>query len=301
MSIKLEEILKFLKNEIVSFIGNPQKEITGVSSLENATKDQLTYCKHLGDKAILIIKSINAPIICHSDLKDKLDILEEKNIIFAHNPRICFIKVANHFFPPPRKFGIHPSALIGKNCIIGSKVYIGKYVTVGENVCIGNNTIIHAGVHIYNNVKIGSNCVIHSGVVIGADGFGYERSELGDMLKFPHYGGVIIGDNVEIGANTCIDRGTLGNTVIERGVKIDNLCHIAHNTIIKENSVIIALSMIGGSTIIGKRAWIAPSSCLRNGIIIGDDSVVGLGAVVTKDVPNNTTVIGVPAKPYDNK
>lgn len=135
--------------------------------------------------------------------------------------------------------------------------------------------------------------------MIGADGFGYQRNESGELEKFPHLGGVVIEDNVEIGSNTCIDRGTLGDTIIREGSKIDNLVHIAHNVIVGRHAIVIAHSMVGGSVRIGDYAWVSPSACLRDVISIGDRSTVGLGAVVVKDVPDGGTVMGTPARPAE--
>ena len=186
--------------------------------------------------------------------------------------------------------------MISPSARIGQDVYIGPLCTVGEEVEIGAGAIIHAGVHIYDRVRIGCNVIIHSGTVIGSDGFGYERNEAGELVKFPHIGGVVIEDDVEIGANTCIDRGSLGDTTICRGARLDNLVHIAHNVRVGAHTAVIADAMIGGGTYIGDSAWIAPSVCLRDRITIGARAVVGLGALVTRDVPDGVTVLGAPAR-----
>jgi UDP-3-O-[3-hydroxymyristoyl] glucosamine N-acyltransferase len=138
--------------------------------------------------------------------------------------------------------------------------------------------------------------IIHAGTVIGADGFGYERNEDGTFEKFPHLGGVVIEDDVEIGANACIDRGTLAPTRIREGAKIDNLVHIAHNVDVGRHAAVIAHAMIGGGTRIGDYGWVAPCACLRDGIVIGTRSTVGLGAVVTKSIGDDATVMGAPAR-----
>lgn len=295
---KLKEIITFLNEQVDGYIGDIQQNIIGIGALNKATEGEIAFCRYTDERSISLLQKAKSVIIAHSVFSLKADQLAGKTVIFTKNPREAFIKVATQFFPPPRKSGIHPSALMGQQCKIGSNVYLGRNTTLGDNVVIGDDTIIYDGVHIYDNVVIGANCIIHAGAVIGADGFGYERSETGQMLKFPHYASVRIGDNVEIGANTCIDRGTLSDTVIENRVKIDNLCHIAHNTLIGEDSVIIALSLVGGSTRIGKRSWVAPCACLKNGITIGEEAFIGLGAVVLKDVPDKVKVVGVPAKPF---
>tara|TARA_Y100000034_G_scaffold122190_1_gene167351 strand:+ start:57 stop:800 length:744 start_codon:yes stop_codon:yes gene_type:complete len=140
------------------------------------------------------------------------------------------------------------------------------------------------------NVQIGENCSI------GNDGFQYIKDPMGDLIKFPHFGNVIIEDNVEIANNVCIDRGALSNTIIHKGAKIDNLVHIAHNVEIGENTMVIALAMVAGSVKIGKNCWISPSSCIKNKITIGDNVLIGMGAVVIKDVESNSVMIGNPAK-----
>jgi UDP-3-O-[3-hydroxymyristoyl] glucosamine N-acyltransferase len=139
--------------------------------------------------------------------------------------------------------------------------------------------------------------MIHAGSVIGADGFGYSRNDDGELEKFPHIGSVVIEDRVEIGSNTSVDRGTLSNTVIREGAKIDNFVHVAHNVVIGKHAAVIAHAMIGGSTEIGDYGWIAPSAALMNGLHIGKGATVGLGAVVTKNIPDNETWAGVPAMP----
>jgi len=163
---------------------------------------------------------------------------------------------------------------------------------------IGEGTVIHGHVHIYNsNVKIGKNVIIHAGTVIGVDGFGYERNESSKLEYFPSIGGVIIEDDVEIHSNVNVDRGTLGDTLIGRGTKIDKFCHIGHNVVIGKHCVITAHCMLGGSAQIGDYAWIAPCVCIREGgIKIGSHAFVGMAAVVTKDVPDGTMVVGAPAR-----
>jgi UDP-3-O-[3-hydroxymyristoyl] glucosamine N-acyltransferase len=140
------------------------------------------------------------------------------------------------------------------------------------------------------------NIIVHATAVIGADGFGYERNEKGELEKFPSIGGVIIEDNVEIGACTCIDRGTLGDTIIREGCKIDNLVHIAHNVEIGKHSIIVAHATICGSAQIGEYCWIGPHAVIRDKVTVGNRVMVGMGAVVTKDVPDGVTVMGVPAR-----
>lgn len=217
-------------------------------------------------------------------------------IIRSENARLDFIRVVERFFQRSRPTGVHPSAIVSVTAEIALDAYVGPLCTVGDGVRIGEGTVIHPGVHILDQVTIGRNVIVHSGSVIGSDGFGYERNTDGELEKFPHLGGVVIEDNVEIGANTCIDKGTLGDTILCRGAKIDNQVHVAHNVRIGQDAAVIANSMIGGSTRIGGGAWIAPSACLRERISIGIGATVGLASLVTKDVPDGATVVGSPAR-----
>ena len=175
-------------------------------------------------------------------------------VIRTENARLDFIRVIDRFFAPPQPAGRHPSAVIDPSAHIAADAYIGPAATVGADVEVGAGTVIHAGVHVYRGARIGRNVIIHSGSVIGADGFGYERDGNGEFVKFPHVGGVVVEDDVEIGANTCIDRGTLGDTRVCQGAKIDNLVHVAHNVQIGRHAAVIAHAMVAGSTRIGDYA-----------------------------------------------
>jgi UDP-3-O-[3-hydroxymyristoyl] glucosamine N-acyltransferase len=217
-------------------------------------------------------------------------------VIVSDHARRDFLHVISEFFTGSMPSGVHASAVVADGAQIDPEAYVGPLCSIGPQVTIGARSVLHAGVHVYGPVTIGCDVTIHGGTVIGADGFGYERLGDGTIMKFPHVGGVEICDDVEIGANTCIDRGTLGATVIETGAKVDNLVHVAHNVRIGSHAMVIADAMLGGSTDIGDRSWVAPSACIRDGLTVGSDALVGLGAVVTRDVPEGQTVAGNPAR-----
>lgn len=219
-------------------------------------------------------------------------------LVVVAEPRKAFIRLLSRIFPPPRPSGLHPKAIVSPEASIDPTAYVGPGAVIGRCV-IGARTVIHANAVLYDGVRTGQGVTVHAGSVIGADGFGYERGEDGAMEKFIHLGGVLIEDDVEIGSNTSIDRGTLGDTIIRQGAKIDNQIHVAHNVDIGRDAVVIAQSMIGGSVRIGDRAWIAPSVTIMNGLTIGADAVCGLGAVVTKSVADGATVMGNPARNKD--
>ena len=293
----LSELGVFLKKEgfIESIDIEDDLGIYGASSIYSTAPKTISWTRSMEIDWSEIQSSV---VICPAgwELPSTTNIV----LIPVENPRLVFIKILQNFFPKDKKAGIEDTAIIGKNCQISRNAYVGHHAVIGDNVNIGDDTIIYSNVAIYDNVTIGANCIINSGSVIGADGFGYERD--GDVLmKFPHIGSVIIEDNVEIGSNTSIDRGTVSDTIINRNVKIDNLCHIAHNVVIEENAVIIACSMVGGSTRVGKKSWIAPGAILRDGLVIGDNATIGLGAVVLRNVEQDDVVAGVPAKSLRKK
>ena len=179
---------------------------------------------------------------------------------------------------------IHPTASIGHNVVLGRGVRIGAGTVIRHNVVIGDEVII------------GERCIVKSCAVIGEDGFGFERNRNGKAVRLPHIGKVRIGNDVEVGSLTTICRGTLGNTVLQNGCKIDDHVHISHNVDVGEDAFVIACAEVSGGVKIGARAWISPNASVLNQVTIGADALVGLGAVVVKSVPSNSTVVGNPAK-----
>jgi len=291
----IEDIKPFLKSCTVKGIAK-NKFFTHVKPIEKAEKHTLVWVSPMrSDKQILLENTKAEIVICDSSLNITENALNNKCCIITEAPKLIFLRIVNGLFKEKVAFGIHPKAIIHEEAKIDSKVYIGPGTYIGKCI-IGENTFIHGNCYLYDDTIIGSNVTISAGTVIGAEGFGYSKNEEGEFEKFPHMGGVVIEDNVDIGANTCIDRGSLGNTIIKTGAKIDNLVHIAHNVIVGKNAAVIAHAMIGGSTIIGDNTWVAPSASIRDGITIGNETIIGLGAVVTKNIPEKETWAGVPAK-----
>lgn len=217
--------------------------------------------------------------------------------ISCEKPKLAFSLVVEEFFRhltetewPVGSVAIHPSARISESAVLSAGVVIGSDTIIGENSWIGPNTCI-AHSTIEGFVRIGSGCAI------GLPGFGLEQGVDGEWVRFPHLGRVVIEEGVEIGSNTCVDRGALGDTRIARGARIDNLVHVAHNVVVGENALVIAHAMLGGSAHIGERAWVAPAAAVLNQVRIGAGATIGLGAVVIRDVPPGSTVVGNPAKP----
>lgn len=217
-------------------------------------------------------------------------------LLLVNNPRRAFQRILQLFYSESNIKKIESSAIIYSTAIIGDDCYIGYNVVIEDNVKIGNNTVIMHNSVILKDTIIGNNCIIGSNCTIGGLGFGYEKNDDGEFEFIYHIGNVLIEDNVEIGNNTCIDRAVLGNTHIEKNVKIDNLVHIAHGCQIGHNSLIIANAMVAGSVVVGENTWVAPSSSILNNMVIGNNVTIGLGAVVIKDVDSHDVVVGNPSK-----
>lgn len=294
--IDIASIREFLKNSSVKheYIGNDFINIKAYSLPNNIKNNSILWIKDSNRVKNYDLSQYEHVVVVTS-FKDELDITNG-NFLISDNSKELFFSILNHFFSEVKKKNFIgknstiQTAQIGKNVYIGYNCYISPNVTIKDNVVINNNVVIEG------DVVIGNDTTIHSGVVIGADGYGYYQNDEGENIKVPHLGGVIIGNNVEIGANTCIDRGTLGNTIIEDYVKIDNLCHVAHNVHMERNASVIALSMIAGSVVLKENSYIAPSASVMNQLTIGKNSIVGLGAVVVKNIDSNVVVAGVPAK-----
>ena len=293
MTYKISDIKKHIRGEF-EIRGDQNIYFNKVAPLNNATESDLAFCS-LNDATALdaIINSQASIIICNKKITSQE--IEKKTLILVENPRYEIINIIENIFTKTKKGILHESAIIGDNCIIGKNVDIGPYSVIGSNVKIGNNTHIGSNCKIHDNTIISENVRITSGCVIGSSGFGYEKHD-NKWVNFPHIGNVIIKRYVDVGANTCIDRGTIGSTIIEEGVKIDNLVHIAHNVTIGKNSIIVTQSCIAGSAIIGENCWIAPGVIIRNGMKVGNNVTVGMGAVVTKNIKDDDIVIGIPAK-----
>jgi UDP-3-O-[3-hydroxymyristoyl] glucosamine N-acyltransferase len=232
---------------------------------------------------------------------------EKQQLILVDNPRLAFIRIVNRLKNKNEEekkmfIGISPTAVISENAKIGTNCHIGNFVVIGDNCSIGDNTVIADRVSLVQNCDISRDCVIQSGATIGSDGFAFERDH--DSLElegFPHLSGVRIGNNVEICANTSIARGSLSDTVIGDGTKLDALVHVAHNVVIGRNCELTAGTIIGGSTTIGDTSWMGLNCTLKNKINVGSKVIVGCGAAVIKDVADEDIVAGVPAKSIKNK
>ena len=294
---------EFKCSELAEVVGGKASSgnitIDNISSLDSANASSISF---LSDSSYIPrLKETKSKVILikKEDLK-----YWGKDYILVKNPYLAFSKIATLFneLGENGKYSIHESVVfgnnskpeennsirahstIGDNCLLGKDIQIGSNVTVGDNVVIGSNTVIHSNVTIESNVKIGANCVFFSGSRIGTDGFGYAPDDDGSWAKIPQTGGVIIEDNVHIGANTTIDCGAIDNTIIKSGVKIDNLVHIAHNCVIGENTIIAAMAGFAGSSKIGKACMIGGGARIGPNISIADRTVISPTTPIARSI-----------------
>ncbi len=317
MKKSLAEIAELVGGEIT---GDIDKMISGAAPFEYAGNEDITFAANAKFLKKLAETQAGALIVPRSFVseRDVQDIFRNKaiNIVAVDNPQTAFIRIVEIFYPVSKpESGIAPGACIGRKFIcgkdisVGQGVVIGNHVTLGDrvilypNTVIGNSVVIGNDVRIYPNVtilercRIGNRVIIHAGTVIGSDGFGFAPEGTG-YHKIPHIGIVQIDDDAEIGANNAIDRGTFGKTHICRGVKTDNLVHIAHNVTVGEDTVLVAQVGISGSVTIGKHAILAGQAGVSGHITIGDNATVGPQAGLAKSVPDGEIVSGSPGIPH---
>jgi UDP-3-O-[3-hydroxymyristoyl] glucosamine N-acyltransferase len=275
--------------------GNADLIITGISSLQSASKGDISFA--VGRKYLSQLNNCNASAVI---VTPELAELYKGNVLINKSPYLAYAQVVSAFYPQQViPAFVHPSCIIDPSASISSSASMGAHVVIGKNVriadaviieagsiindncSIAKNTHLHANVTLYADSQIGANNIIHSGAVIGADGFGYAPDQ-GEWYKIKQLGNVIIGNQVEIGANTTIDRAALGSTRIADGVKLDNLIQIGHNVHIGEHTAIAACVAIAGSATIGKRCQIGGASAIAGHLSIADDVIItGMSMVIS--------------------
>ena len=307
MQLKLSEIATFVNGELD---GDESITIHGIAKIEEAQENDLTFIAN--PKYQKYIENTSASAVLVEKNFPKVDI----PVIRTENPYFAFLKILKMFHPDIETLepGVHPMSVvsntsklgenvaigafvyIGKNCILGNNVKLYPGVVISDNVHIGNDVLLYPNVSIRERVEIGNNVIIHNGAVIGSDGFGFARE--GDSYqKIPQVGTVVIEDSVEIGSNCSIDRATLGETRIKKGVKLDNLIQIAHNVEVGEHTVIAAQTGISGSSKIGKHVVIGGQVGFAGHIDVGDNITIGGQSGVSKNLKSNGVFLGFPAKP----
>ena len=302
------DLVKKLGGEL---IGDPNLLINSVASLETAHQNSISFFNN--PKYSDLLKSTKAAVVIvnRDDLPDR-----SGTSIVIDNPYLYFAKVSQLLNPSkPLKKEVHKSAIIHPSCILGQDIYIGPNVVIDENVSIDDGVVIHAGsmieadsvigkasvihphVVIKANTVIGKNCTLYAGCVIGSDGFGYAKDD-NKWIAIPQTGRVILGDNVDIGSNSTIDRGTLDDTIISSGVKIDNLVQIGHNCMIGENTIIAGCVGIAGSAKIGKNCAIGGAAMILGHLSITDDVTISPGSMITRSIKTSGTYTAL--MPFQN-
>jgi UDP-3-O-[3-hydroxymyristoyl] glucosamine N-acyltransferase len=284
--VKLKKLAELVSGQIT---GEADIDIRGVAPIEEAGAGDLVFV--LEDKYLAPALSCGAAALVVA-VSAKV---AGKSAILVKNPRLALARILPRFAPRPKsKPGIHKTAVIAASARIGKRVAIHPFVCIGEEVEIGDDCVLHPSVTVYDRVKIGKRVVLHAGARIGVDGYGFVWHE-GRYEKIPQIGTVIIEDDVEIYANTCVARGTIGATRIGAGTKIDNLTHIAHNCVYGKNCAITALVGFAGSVTFKDHVSVGGMAGFNGHITVGENTVVMAKAGVTKDIPANSVVSGFPA------
>ena len=306
-SFRIDTIAERLGGEL---LGDGARELSGLASLADAGPDELTF--YADQRYRKLIDETRAGAIIVEKAIDGLDIPQ----ILHPDPFLAFVEAVELFFPePPVAAGVHALAHVADTARVADDATVLPFAHVGDGAVIGAGVILHPGAYVGARSEVGAGCVLwphavvrencrlgarvilHPGAVIGADGFGFARRE-GKFIKVRHLGRVEIEDDVEIGANATIDRATLGRTIIRRGVKIDNLVHIAHNVEIGEDSAMAAQSGVSGSTVIGRRVLMGGQVGMVDHLTIGDDAVLIAQSGVIGDIPEGAIVSGYPARAH---
>lgn len=311
MQISAQEIAKLINGTLE---GDASVTISKAGKIENAEQGDITFLAN--PKYQNFIYDTRASVVIISQ-----DLVLERAVscaIIRHPmPYYGFCLVLDTYFNPhTKRNGIHPTAVIADTARIGRNVYIGAHVVVedgaevgdesqiypngfiGRNARVGRNTLFYPGVNLYSECIVGNNCIIHAGTAIGSDGFGFAPTPDGTYAKIPQIGNVIIEDNVETGANCCLDRATMGSTIVRKGVKLDNMVQVAHNAEIGENTVIAGLSGVAGSTKVGRNCVFGAQVGIVGHITVADGTQLGGQTGLTKSVTEpNKQFIGSPAMP----
>ncbi len=311
MKTSLSQLARLLEG---SFTGDPDLALHNVAKIEEAVAGEITFIANPKYQKFIETTSASAVIV-----SDKIDVKrKDLGVIKVSDPYIGFVKALQYFNPPKEllPIGIHEKSVVAETAVIGTDVRIGACSVIGDPLKIGNSTIIFRGAFLGDEVTIGSDCIIypnvsvlwrcqignnvivHAGATIGSDGFGFVPKGEG-YEKIPQLGNVIIDDDVEIGANSTIDRATIGSTHIKRGVKIDNLVQVAHNVVIGEDTAIAAQTGISGSTALGKHVVLAGQVGLVGHIEIADNVIVTAQSGVSKSLTETGKMYrGSPAKEF---
>ena len=309
MEFKATEIAAFLNGEVV---GNGDIKVYNVSKIEEGKPGTLAFLANVKYENYIYetqasVVLVNKSFVPKKNISATLIKVDDAYKAFASLLELYLLSKSSLKTGIEQPSFIHESVQLGKDIYVGAFAYISKnvkigsnvkiypHVFIGENVSIGDDSILYAGVKIYDDCIIGNRCILHSGSVVGADGFGFAPQQDGTYKKIPHVGNTILEDDVEIGANTTIDCGTMGSTIIRKGVKIDNLVQIAHNCDVGENTVIAAQTGIAGTTKVGENCKLGGQVGLAGHITIGNNVQVGAQSGVANSVKDNEILLMTPA------
>lgn len=292
---------EYFKINVNKYAENKHFDVVRPASLTTPKSNAVMFIteKYM-DKAEQLLKTNECLVFWPDNIEVPLQIAEKHAVVFDKAPRKAFaaffIENGITNLPIPAEYDLINGAFIEKGAVIGEKCVIFPGAYIGKNVVIGENVYIASGVKIVGEVTIGKNVVIRDNTVIGADGLTTSRNADGTAMTIPQFGGVFIGDDVQIGANVVIARGAIDDTKIERGAKIDSCSFISHNVVVGEDTFVVGETIMFGSSSTGKCVLLSGNSTVRNGIHIGDNSIVGMGSVVVKSIEPKSIVKGNPAK-----
>lgn len=297
-NIFVTQIIDFLKKDILSIKGDYNglsiDNIVDVSRINEKSLDWVNPVKQ--NKQEIAEASKARVILVDEEVVYSYKIQESKKVlIVVKDPKTALAKVGNEFFVERIPHSIHPTAIIDSNAQIGKNVHIGPYCIIG-NCTIGDNTFIDSYVKIFDGVIIGESCIFRHGCILGGESVAYQKDGDGNRFHFPQLGGLIIGNHVEVGVYSQIDKGALSDTIVGDYVKVGNECHIAHNNKIGNNVVLTGCAVLTGSVIVGERTWISTRVVINPGHSIGKDCFLSTASVVNQDIPDGEMWAGSPAK-----
>lgn len=292
----------------LAFLGPERLDVAGPDPFDRAGPGSFTWVKTFSKEALIRLQALHGATIVvpepHTDVEiAAVESASASNALLpVPNPRLAFARMLSRFFSHlelKTPHGIDLTARIEPTARIGQGVTIGPFCYVGAGASIGDRTVLQPGAIVHSDTIVGADCVLGSYSVVGQRGFGFVRDDDGRLVPFPQVGRVVLEDGVEIKTFTVVDRPGLGETRLLRGSKFDNHCHVSHGARVGPNAVVTACAEIGAGVIVGEDVWLGPQSCSIEGVTIGREAFVGIGAVVLRDVPAGAVVAGNPAEPIE--